>query len=766
MAAGTDPIDPHGPAAGALPAPATRLVGRSSELDAVAELLRGGAARLVTVTGPAGVGKTRLALESAHRADAALFVPLAAVQDPGEVAAVVLRAIGVEQSGADPARALIAALRDRRVLLVLDNFEHLLDASPLVADIIAACRGITVLITSRAALRLLAEHVVPLAPLPAPASDAVPTVREASRYGAVELFAERVAAVVPGFRLTPDTVAPVTAICARVEGLPLALELAAARARTLPLEAIAEGLDQQLGWLGGTIRDLPARQRTMRDAVAWSWELLDADAAAVLARLSVFVGGCTLDAATDVCEPLGGPGRVLALLDELVASSLLAPDHSGPEPRYRLLEVVREYAAERLDDAARASARDRHARHYGEVAERIAGELASGRYGDCLDRLERERFNLQSAVARLIERGDGAAAQRLCINLRALWYVRGPVVSGRRLFAAALALPDVPAATRARASAEASALARHHGDRHAADELAAAAVDLARQTDDARLLAHCLLQQGFNAHLSERFELAKAALEESLEVATRHADELGATLARHHLGFVAYFDAGDLDRAHELELDCLATFRRLGRERQVATALFALTELARARREPAASQAYLEEASEIIARLADLPLLVSLLASAAALAADRHRYERAFSLLGATEALQRATASPTWPTLARVTNAWIPRGERAVGARQAATLRRHGGRMPLPDLIELLHYPDDSGTPIDPLTAREREIAEHLGAGETNRQIATALIISERTVDGHVANILRKLGFRTRSQIAAWVAGERVSSNR
>jgi non-specific serine/threonine protein kinase len=746
--------------------PPTRLVGRSRELAAVGDLLSSGGARLVTLTGPAGVGKTRLALELAHRSNRAVLVTLAAVRDRGEVPPAVLRALGVERAGADPARSLIAALRDRGLLLVLDNFEHLLEASPLVADVIAACPGVTVLITSRAALRLLAERVFPLGPLTLPEPGLAPTPHAASGYGAVALFAERVAAVVPGFTLTVSTVPAVVTICARLEGLPLALELAAARARVLTLEAIAAGLDEQLGMLGGGLRDLPARQRTMRDALAWSWRLLDADAAAVLARLAVCVGGCSLAAVTDICAPLAGPGRVLDLLDELVAHSLIAPDHSGPEPRYRLLEVVREFAAERLDEAARESARDLHARHYSEVAERVAAELASGRYGNQLDRLERERFNMQAAVERFVECGEGEAAQRLCMWLRSLWYVRGPLASGRALFAAALALPGATDATRARASAEASALARQHGDRQAADELAAEAVLLARRTGDSRLLAHCLLQQGFNAHLSERFELAHEVLEESLAVAVARGDELGAALARHHLGFAAYFGAGEIERAYQLELDCLATFRRLERERQIATTLFALTELARARREQRTSQAYLEEASEIIAHLSDWPLLVSLLAPAAALAADRHRYERALSLLGAAEALQRTTSSPTWLTLARTTSAWIPRAERAVGARQAATLRRHGGRLPLPKLIELLRDPDSRGAPLDPLTAREREIAAHLGAGETNRQIAAALVISERTVDGHVANILRKLGFRTRSQIAAWVASEQVPSNR
>ena len=749
----------------ALTLPPTPLIGRDRELVAVCDLLASASARLVTVTGLAGVGKTRLALELAQRSRLpAAFVALATVRDPAEVSVEVLRALGIDRAGPDPARALIAALRERKLLVVLDNFEHVLGASSLVADVVSTCPGVTVLVTSRVTLRLLAERVFPLAPLTVPDPGLRPTPHDASNYGGVELFVERVAAVVPGFTLTPSSLPPVLAICARLEGLPLALELAAARARSLPLEAIAVGLDRGLGMLGGGLRDLPARQRTMHDALAWSWQLLEADAAAVLARLSVFEGGCSLAAAVDLCAALGPPEHVCDVLDELVAHSLVEPERSGPEPHYRLLEVVREYAGEQLSGAERESARDLHARHFAAVAATLGADLPSVD-SDRLNLLERDRFNLQAAVERLIERGEAEAAQRLCTLLRWLWYLRGPLAVGRALFAAALALPGATDATRARAAAEASTLARQHGDRKAADALAAEGVPLARQTGDPRLLAHCLLQQGFNAHLSERFKLAQDALEESLAVAGACGDELGAALARHHLGFVAYFADGDVKRAYELELDCLATFRRLERERQIATTLFALTELARAGREQRASQAYLEEASEIIARLGDLPLLVSLLAPAAALAADRRRYERALCLLGAAEALQRSMASPIWPTLARATGAWIPHARRAVGAARAATLRRYGARLPVAELIELLHAPDESGATPDPLTAREREIAAHIGTGETNRQIAAALVISERTVDGHVANILRKLGFRTRSQVAAWITRERVTPN-
>lgn len=755
-----------------VPVPATRLIGRKRELAALTEGLSRAETRLLTLTGPAGVGKTRLAVEVARHtddlwADGVVFVSLAPVRKPGDVVGAIIRALGLsEKAPARSVRAFIAALRDRRMLLVLDNFEQVMDATPVVSDILSACAGVTVLATSRSALRILAERAYPVSPLEVPAPGSAGSVEDAAGYGGVALFVERVRALDPAFALREDNLASVRAICARVEGLPLAIELAASRTRVLPPPAIAAGLERRLPLLSSGPRDLPARQRTMRNAIAWSWDLLEPVAGAVLERLCVFIGGWSLDAAAAVCGSLVTREQMLDVIDDLVTQSLIELDPSGPdEARYRMLEIVREYGSERLDPDARAESHDLHANYFLERGEEIGRELSSGRYGDRLDLLERDRFNFHVAIESLVQRRDADRAQRLCLALRSLWYVRGPLGEGRAFFDSALALDGAEISTRARALAEASTLARQHGDVPSANQLAADAVEVSRRGNNAPLLAHCLLQMGFNAHLAERFAFARAALEESLGIAVAHGDELAVARARHHLGFVAYFGEGDVDGAVQLQLECLDAFRGMNAERQVATALIALAELARAGGQHAVAQERLEEAMEILVRLRDLPLVVFLLAPAAALAADLRRYERSLCLSGASEALQRLSSSPTWPALERIAKRSLDRAERSTGSRYAAELRRRGARLKLAELGELIQTPDSTGAPPDPLTPREREIAAHLAEGMTNRQVAEALVISERTVDGHVANILGKLGFHNRSQVAAWIAARNATES-
>ena len=370
------------PLAGALPAPATPLVGREREAAAVEDLVVRAGARLVTLTGPGGVGKTRLAVEAAQRlgpgfADGVRFVELASVSSADLVAAAVATGLGLTTTGDKLITDLQSYLRARRLLLVLDNFEQVVGAAPLLAELLGAAPGVVVLVTSRVVLRLSGEHEFPVPPLPVPPAGSSPDPEELERYASVALFTERAHAADPGFELTGGNAEAVAEICRRLDGLPLAIELAAARVRLLPPQALLPRLGQQLSLLTSGARDLPERQRTLRSTLDWSYGLLSASEQVLFARLGVFAGPFSLPAAEAVGADSPDPGQakepglVLDTLGSLVDSSLVQADARGGEPRFALLETIREYALERLGDGNSVQAHDRHAAYF----------LASGRAG-------------------------------------------------------------------------------------------------------------------------------------------------------------------------------------------------------------------------------------------------------------------------------------------------------------------------------------------------------------------------------------------------
>jgi non-specific serine/threonine protein kinase len=726
--------------------------------------------RLVTLVGAAGVGKTRLAVEVARRSAAgfaggATFVPFADVRDVAAVPHALLTAMGVADAGSRPPLAVLAELLgEQRTLLVIDNMEHLVDAAPDLAVLVDACPSLTVLATSRRPLAIRAERCVQVDPMPVPESAAI-SATQALQHDAVALLASRLEAADSRFRLDDADVPVVVGICGHLDGLPLALELAAARARSLSLPAILDALQSRRLPLTGGARDQPARQRTMADAVRWSYELLDARTAAVFRRLGVCIGGTTLDGAAALAADLdlGGVG-LLDVVDELVAHSLVERVAGGA--RYRMLEVVREFAAEQLASSGEeVAARRRHAQHFLAVAEAAATRSAGPEQAVWLDRLHAESPNLAAAVRCAVELGDAAVALRLCLALRLLWYVRGPLAEGRALFAAALSVHGAEPALRARALVEASTLARHHGDFGAARALVDEGLAIARSgdVDDDDLLAAALLHQGFVLHLTGEYAGARTALEQSLAMRQRMGDMLGVARAAHHLGLVASFGDGDLALAWEMQVRCLALFRELGNQRHAATALIAMTELARARGELRRARELLGEALAHVSRLDDTPLLVYALHHAASLAADESHPLRAVRLLGAAEGLERSSGAAPWPAVAAASRRWLPAVERRLGARRVAGLRATGARLGAVDAIALAEAAQDDGD--DPLTRREHEIAALVAGGLTNRAIAERLVVSERTVDGHVARILDKLEFSSRAQIAAWVAaGDAVAA--
>ncbi len=443
----TSPAPPHRPLT-TLPSPPTPLVGREDETREVSQLLRQPHPRLLTLTGAGGVGKTRLALQvaadlEADFSDGVCFISLAAIRDPSLVVSTIAHTLGVRESGALPlAESLVDWLHDRRVLLVLDNFEQVLDAAPVVADLLARCPLLKVLVTSRALLRLQGEQQYPVLPLALPPLGDDPPSHldnpsQVMDYSAVQLFVQRARRVKPDFALSPPNMQAVAHICHHLDGLPLALELAAARVHLLPPTALLQRLTPGLALLTGGPRDLPARQRTMRAAIDWSYELLDDEERRLYRRLAVFVGGFTLEAAAAVAgHGETAPDDLLPILDQLsslVDKSLLQQTETVDDmPRFSLLEMVREYGFERLADSGELDVIcHRHARYWLAFAQAAAPNLVAADQAVWFARLDTEHNNLRAALQWLADRGEGEEGLQLAGALWRFWYVRGYFAEGR-----------------------------------------------------------------------------------------------------------------------------------------------------------------------------------------------------------------------------------------------------------------------------------------------------------------------------------------------
>jgi predicted ATPase/transcriptional regulator with XRE-family HTH domain len=605
-----------------LPVPPTALIDREAEVAQVSALLdpTRTAVRLLTLVGPGGVGKTRLGLAvAAGLADAypdgVTWVDLAPLSDERLVAATIAQALGVREAGGRRARELLLEhLRARRRLLVLDNVEHLPGAAPLLAELLAGCPRLALLVTSRAALRLRGEQRFPVAPLPAPADEPA-AVEVIAAAPAVRLFVERARAVVPEFALDAANAPAVAAICRRLDGLPLAIELAAARTRVLRPQAMLARLGRRLPLLTGGQRDLPARQRTLRAAIGWSYDLLDEVEQSMFRRLAVFVGGCTLDAAESVCRwpekdgeadtraegssfyasPASSrrPVDVLDRLVPLVDNSLLRQDQrEDPEARFVLLETIREFALERLEASGEADAlRRRHAEYYLALAEEAAPQIYGREQILWLDRLEADQDNIRAALAWWqSEASDAGAALRLATALYRFWHVRASLSEGREWLGRVLArdperaVPDTADFTqlRARALNGAAVLARAQGSYAAAGSLFEESLALVRELGDEWGTANALHNLGSVALYQGDYGRATALLEDSLARWRELADPWGAATALHFLAQAAHYE-GDHQRADALGEESLALFRGIGDVRGIAMALRNLASVAYAR---------------------------------------------------------------------------------------------------------------------------------------------------------------------------------------
>ena len=630
-----------------LPYQATAFLGRDHDLARIVALLHDPTVRLVTLTGPGGTGKTRLALQAAAEVldaypDGVFFVPLAALTDARLVPSAVASGLGLREAGGpSPAEAVRQALAGKRLLLVLDNLEQIAEAAPFVADLVAASPELQVLATSRVPLRLRAEHEYPVLPLGLPPRHGA-SPEEDLASPAVQLFVERAQAVKPGFILTPETAPAVAEIVRRLDGLPLAIELAAARVRILPPAALLARLEKRLPLLTGGPRDAPARQQTLRDAIGWSHDLLTPAEQTLYQRLAVFAGGAALEAVEAVANPEGHLD-VLAGLDRLVEHSLLRSGEGvDGEPRFTMLETIREYGLERLEERGEAEATRRaHAGVFLALAEEAEPELTGPEQVTWLDRLEVEHDNLRASLGWALD-ADPQIALRLAGALGWFWFLRGYLNEGRDWLDRTLAVGGEPGPLHVRAFSAAGRLARHRGDYQKAIGLQETSLELARTFQDRRAEALALFELGALAGLAEGDAAREAALTEaSLAVWRELGDSWGIARTLNNLGYEAYLQ-GDLNAAVPL-LDEGVTLARAAGDRSVlAYILDSRGVVAEAQGELERATDLYKEALALAQQIGNRLVEAFALSSLAGMAVRQGQPARAARMWGAASALRDA----------------------------------------------------------------------------------------------------------------------------
>jgi predicted ATPase/DNA-binding CsgD family transcriptional regulator len=744
------------------------FVGREREVRLLVDLLTRGDVRLLTLTGPGGVGKTRLALRVAEAVtaafDDAIFVPLAPIRDPELVFPTIAHGLGIRDSPDRPLAARIAAeLRDRRLLLVLDNLEQLLPAAALVvARLLAACAGLVVLATSREALRLSGERVVAVAPLATPRVTRRASTTDVMATDAVRLFVARAEAVRTGFALTDGDAEAVAEIVRRLDGVPLAIELAAARVDHLPPVALLRRLERRLPLLTGSARDLPERQRTVRDTIAWSHDLLSAAEQALFRRLAVFAGGCTLEAAESVVNAPGCPGvEALDGIASVVAKNLLRQETDAQgEPRYLMLETAREFALDQLARSGEAGpVALAHAAWALAFAERVGRRMSKREDEATMVCLDAESANLREALEWFAHERDGDALVRLVAALHGWWSDRADHHEGRAWAERALAsAPQEPSPALGWALLAAAHLAHTLGDDESVDGRLERVVSLGRALGDGPLEAVGLLVQGQMAADRGDYDAALGLLEAARVLFLRLDAHGWVSNALYHLGIVAY-GRRDLDAAEARLGEALAACRDTGVPTDAAYCLEYLGLIA-------CDRGDLPVAAERLAACTELGALRVLahhrgrLVAAVAVLAAAALPDASARLFGAAEAVHGgAGLSPDLPERAVYARA-CDRLRAALGAEAFERARQQGRLMPDEavdaDLRAVFAAACETGLPhplaaTGGLSARQVEVLRLVADGLTDAEVAARLSISPRTVGQHLHSVYNKLGVPSRA---------------